>query len=324
MKKIVVTGAAGFIGSHLVEALALRGDFEILAIDNLKPSYGGEWSQLRQLKFSKEVDFVESDLATLEIEKIAKLFDEADYVIHLAGWAGIRAAQLNPLECEKSNLISFENVLKAVEITRPKHFLFASSSSVYGDLGSLGMVKEEAATGLNLKSYYSQTKWSNEILARSSAEKTNQSSIALRFFTVYGEWGRPDMAYWKFLDHLINVKPITLYGNTGGMRNFTYIDDVVHIVEKLLKIDSKGFTPINVATGPPFETLEMLKILANASGITPLITIAERPSVDVEKTWADISKLQTLIGLQEYVTLEDGMRKFYDWYCDEGQKLLGR
>jgi UDP-glucuronate 4-epimerase len=319
MKKIVVTGAAGFIGSHLVEALALHGDFEILAIDNLKPSYGGKWSQLRQLRFSKEIEFVESDLATLEIEKIAKLFDGADYVIHLAGWAGIRVAQLNPRECEKSNLIGFENVLKAVEITRPKHFLFASSSSVYGDLGSLGMVKEEDATGLNLKSYYSQTKRSNEILARSSSEKTNQSAIALRFFTVYGEWGRPDMAYWKFLDQLVNGKPITLYGNTGGMRNFTYVDDVVRIVEKLLHIDSEGFMPINVATGPPFETLEMLTVLAKASGITPIIAITERPSVDVAKTWADISKLESLIGLQKYVTLEDGMQKFYNWYCDEGQ-----
>jgi len=319
MKKIVVTGAAGFLGSHLVEALALHGDFEILAIDNLKPSYGGKWSQLRQLRFSKEIEFVESDLATLEIEKIAKLFDGADYVIHLAGWAGIRAAQLNPRECEKSNLIGFENVLKAVEITRPKHFLFASSSSVYGDLGSLGMVKEEDATGLNLKSYYSQTKWSNEILARSSSEKTNQSAIALRFFTVYGEWGRPDMAYWKFLDQLVNGKPITLYGNTGGMRNFTYVDDVVRIVEKLLQIDSEGFMPINVATGPPFETLEMLTVLAKASEITPIIAITERPSVDVAKTWADISKLESLIGLQKYVTLEDGMQKFYNWYCDEGQ-----
>jgi UDP-glucuronate 4-epimerase len=324
MKKIVVTGAAGFIGSHLVEALSIHEDLEILAIDNLKPSYGGEWSKLRQSKFSKKVNFLEIDLATFETEKIAKLFDKAESVIHLAGWAGIRAGQLNPLECEKSNSIGFANVLKAVEVTRPNHFLFASSSSIYGDLGALGMVKEEDATGLNLKSYYSQTKWSNEILAKSSAEKTNQSTIALRFFTIYGEWGRPDMAYWKFLDNLITRKPVTLYGKTGGMRNFTYIDDVVHIVEKLLKIDSKGFTPINVATGPPFETLEMLKVLANASGITPVTTIAERPSVDVAKTWADTSKLNNLIGLQEYVTLEDGMRKFHDWYRTEGQKLLGR
>ena len=170
MKKIVVTGAAGFIGSHLVEALSARGDLEILAIDNLKPSYGGDLSKQRQLRFPENINFVEIDLANHEVEKIAKLFEEAESVIHLAGWAGIRAGQLNPLECEKSNLIGFENVLKAVEITRPEHFLFASSSSIYGDLGSLGKVKEEDATGLNLKSYYSQTKWSNEILARASAE----------------------------------------------------------------------------------------------------------------------------------------------------------
>jgi UDP-glucuronate 4-epimerase len=318
MKKIVVTGAAGFIGSHLIEALAVRGDFQILAIDNLKPSYGGEWSKRRQLKFPKKVDFLELDLTTLKTEKIVKLFDEADSVIHLAGWAGIRASQLHPLECEKANLIGFENVLRAVETTHPNHFLFASSSSIYGDLGSLGMVSEEAATGLNLKSFYSQTKWSNEILAKSSAQKTSISTIALRFFTIYGEWGRPDMAYWQFLGDMIKGKPITLYGENGGVRNFTYVKDAVQIVEKLLKIDSKGFNPINVATGPPYETLEMLTLLANESGLTPNIKVTKRPAVDVAKTWADLDKLHALIGPQHYVTLEVGMRKFYDWYCNEG------
>jgi UDP-glucuronate 4-epimerase len=322
MKKIVVTGAAGFIGSHLVGALSVHGDLEILAIDNLKPSYGGEWSKLRQLKFSEKINFLEVDLATLEPEKIAKLFDKADSVIHLAGWAGVRAGQLSPLECEKSNLVGFANVLKAVKLTSPNQFLFASSSSVYGNLGSLGMVNEEAATGLNLKSFYSQTKWSNEILAKLNAEKTNLSTIALRFFTVYGEWGRPDMAYWKFLENMISGKLVTLYGRTGGTRNFTYVRDAVQIVEKLLNIDTKGFTPINITSGPPIETLKMLEVLAKISGITPMITITKRPSVDVARTWADITKLNSLIGPQQYVTLEDGMQKFYDWYFSEGQQLL--
>jgi UDP-glucuronate 4-epimerase len=195
MKKIVVTGAAGFIGSHLVEALAVHGDLEILAIDNLKPSYGGEWSKLRQQNFSKKVNFEQIDLSTHEVEKIAKLFDKAESVIHLAGWAGIRAGQLNPLECEKSNLISFENVLKAVEITRPNHFLFASSSSIYGDLGSLGKVKEVDATGLNLQSYYSQTKWRNEKLRITQR-------VHAKWSEVYGDRDDAEAndAYYKMLE----------------------------------------------------------------------------------------------------------------------------
>lgn len=318
-KKVVVTGAAGFIGMHLTELL-LNQNFEVLGIDNLKPSYGGDWSKLRKDYLENRFQFKIHvlDLAVnSNLGELAELMRNSDFVIHLAAWPGVRFSQTNPYEYCKANLNAFSNVLEAVKETNPKKFLFASSSSIYGDLGSHGAVKENQATGLNLKSFYAATKWSNELLAQQHQVITKIPTVALRFFTVFGEFGRPDMAYWNFLENTFLGQPINLYGQTGGSRNYTYVKDAVSIVSKLLSSEVSGYEAVNVSCGEPLDTIKMLEIIGNAVGKEPRIKISDRPSVDVEKTWADLAKIESLIGHTSQTSPDGAIGNFVNWYLKE-------
>ncbi len=318
-KKVTVTGAAGFIGMHLTDLL-LSQNFEVVGIDNLKPSYGGNWSKLRKdyLENKFPIKIQELDLAVnSNLGELIASMKNSDYVIHLAAWPGVRFSQTNPYEYSQANLNAFNNVLEAIKETKPHKFLFASSSSIYGDLGSNGAVKENQATGLNLKSFYAATKWSNELLAQQHQAITQIPSIALRFFTVFGEFGRPDMAYWNFLENTYLEQPISLYGKTGGSRNYTYVKDAVNIVSKLLSSDITGFEAINVSCGKPMETIKMLEILGSAIGKEPKIEITDRPSVDVEKTWADLTKIESLTGNTSQTPTDEAISNFVNWYLKE-------
>lgn len=322
MKKIVVTGAAGFIGSHLVKSLLSSSNFQIVGIDNLIPAYGGNWSELRlkELEQYSNFDFHNLDLVTTSPNEISKFFKDAHSVIHLAAWPGVRTSQLVPHEYSKANLIGFGNVLEAVRLAEPRQFLFASSSSIYGDLGSNGPVKESDATGQNLKSYYAATKWANEVLAQSYYSITKVPTAALRFFTVYGEAGRPDMAYWTFLEKINNSEAINLYGKTGGSRNFTYIKDAIEVLMRLINSELNGFSSLNIAAGKPVETLEFVNMIARIAKKSLKINIVERPGVDVEKTWADLSKLNYLLGEVTPTPMEVALKNFYEWYEMNGSK----
>ena len=318
-KKVVVTGAAGFIGMHLTELL-LNRNFEVVGIDNLKPSYGGNWSKLRKdyLENKFQIKIQELDLANnSNLEELTQFMRNSDFVIHLAAWPGVRFSQTNPHEYSQANLNAFGNVVEAVRETRPEKFLFASSSSIYGDLGSHGAVREIEATGLNLKSFYAATKWSNELLAQQHQIITQIPSVALRFFTVFGEFGRPDMAYWNFLENTYLGQPISLYGPTGGSRNYTYVKDAVNIVFKLLSSDVSGYEAVNVSCGEPMETIEMLNLLGFSIGKEPIIEITERPTVDVEKTWADLTKIESLAGITLQTPPGEAINNFVNWYLKE-------
>lgn len=307
---------------HLTELL-LSQNFDVVGIDNLKPSYGGNWSKLRKeyLESKFPLQIQEIDLAIdSNLHKLNDLMIGSDYVIHLAAWPGVRFSQTKPFEYSQANLNAFCNVLEAVKEIKPKKFLFASSSSIYGDLASQGAVKESQANGLNLKSFYAATKWSNEILAQQHQVITKIPTIALRFFTVFGENGRPDMAYWNFLENTYLGQPISLYGSTGGSRNYTYVKDAVNIVLKLLSADVSGYEAVNVSCGEPMETIEMLKLLGNAVDKEPLIEITERPSVDVEKTWADLTKIESLAGITTQTPPDEAINNFVNWYLKEIKK----
>lgn len=318
-KKVVITGAAGFIGMHLTELL-LNQNFEVVGIDNLKPSYGGDWSKLRkdylESKFPFNIHLL--DLAVnSNLGVLTELMRNSDYIIHLAAWPGVRFSQSNPYEYSQANLNAFGNILEAVKETKPKKFLFASSSSIYGDLGSQGAVTENQATGLNLKSFYAATKWSNELLAQQHQLITQVPSIALRFFTVFGEFGRPDMAYWNFLENTYLGQPISLYGPTGGSRNYTYVKDAVNIVFKLLSSDVSGYEAVNVSCGEPMETIKMLEMIGASIGKKPKIEITARPKVDVEKTWADLKKIERLTGSSSQTPPNEAINNFVSWYLKE-------
>ena len=316
MNKIVVTGAAGFIGSHLSHGLISNPNNYVLGIDNLRPAYGGNWSELRVagLVNCNNFEFHELDLTSADPLRIAQLFEGAHSVIHLAAWPGVRTSQLAPHEYSKANLTGFGNVLEGIRLSKPRQFLFASSSSVYGDLGIVGPVHESSATGKNVKSYYAATKWANEVLAKSHSSITNVPTLALRFFTVFGEAGRPDMAYWTFLEKIKSGTPIDLYGPTGGSRNFTYVKDAVNILMRLIESEISAYSALNIAAGEPIDTLKFVETLSILAGAELKLNIVERPYVDVEKTWADLSELKRVIGEVIPTAPESGLQNFVDWY----------
>jgi UDP-glucuronate 4-epimerase len=198
--------------------------------------------------------------------------------------------------------------------------LFASSSSVYGNLGLKGPVKESDATGNNLQSYYAATKWSNEILAKSYATMSRVPTAALRFFTVYGEAGRPDMAYWTFLERLRSGAPIDLYGKTGGTRNFTYVKDAISILKKLILTELPEYSEFNIAAGEPIDTIDFANILARVSGHKLNLNVVDRPKIDVEKTWADLTNINSVVGPIRSTDIEIGLSNFYEWYTTHGIK----
>jgi len=315
-KRVVVTGAAGFIGMHLVENL-LKKNYEVIGIDNFQPSYGGTLCELRQRHLETEYHFEiqRIDISDQEsLKKLATLFENAYSVIHLAAWPGVRQGQVTPHEYSLANLTGFSNILESVRLSKPRQFMFASSSSIYGDLGVSGPVKESAATGLNLRSYYATTKWTNEMLAQQHFKISGVPTLALRFFTVYGEFGRPDMAYWNFLARILDNTPINLYGETGGARNFTYVKDCTELVSRLVNIELDDYVPINVASDKPKPTIEFLNGIANAVGRKPNIHIVERPLVDVEKTWANVDLLTTLIGEVSPTPMNMAISNFAEWF----------
>ena len=320
--RIGVTGAAGFIGMHLVDSL-LNMEHKVIGVDSMVPSYGGDWSSRRAkfLKSKHNFDVKILDLSSTTPLKIANIFREVDVLVHLGAWPGVRQGQSLPHEYASNNVYAFSNILEVARIIKPQHFLYASSSSIYGDLASSGPVKESSATGLNLKSYYAATKWMNETEARASQQLVDFPISALRFFTVYGPWGRPDMAYWNFLERIIQNVEISLYGVTGGSRNFTNVNDAIGILTSLIKL---RLTPehreFNIACGQPEETINFLNLIADAIGIVPKIRTVERPTVDVEKTWADLTYIQKFVDLPVQTPLSLGTSEFVNWFKENRYK----
>jgi UDP-glucuronate 4-epimerase len=314
--KIGVTGAAGFIGMNLTESL-LRYGHEVIGIDSLNPAYGGNWSDMRATYLKTQFDFniTHLDISDCDTHEITRALFECEVIVHLAAWPGVRQGQLLPALYAKNNVLAFSKILEVIRTLKPKHFLYASSSSVYGDLAQQGPVNESDATGLNLKSYYAATKWINETEARASQELVDFPMTALRFFTVYGPWGRPDMAYWNFLEKIKKNEEVSLYGETGGSRNFTYIADCVDILTKLIDAKlSADHRSINIACGEPDETIKFLNAIADCVKLPPRIKVVPRPKVDVEKTWADLSKIGSLVALPKQTPLSDGVANFVAWH----------
>jgi UDP-glucuronate 4-epimerase len=255
------------------------------------------------------------DIAVCEQSDLLNSFSGCEVVVHLAAWPGVRQGQLLPAQYAKNNVLAFSEMLDAMRTLKPKHFLYASSSSIYGDLAQQGPVNESDATGLNLKSYYAATKWMNETEARATQELVDFPITALRFFTVYGPWGRPDMAYWSFLEKIKKDEEISLYGESGGSRNFTYIADCVDILAKLIEVPLLAeHRSINIACGEPDETINFLNAIADCAKSPAKIKVVTRPKVDVEKTWADLGKIGGLVTLPKQTPLSEGVANFVSWY----------
>ena len=320
MKKIIlVTGAAGFIGFHTALKLHHEGD-KVIGLDNMN-SYYDPRLKLARVKMLEEagIDFLKIDL----IDRIAinAVFAEHQptIVLHLAAQAGVRYSIDNPFAYLDSNLIGFMHILEACREHQCRHLIYASSSSVYGANKS-NLFSESDRTD-NPASLYAATKKANEAMAHSYAHLYNIPITGLRFFTVYGPWGRPDMAYYSFTRKIMAEEPIPVFNHGKMERDFTYIDDAVDATVKLVaqtnshSADSAASHQIyNIGNNKPTSLEHFISVLEDSIGKKAIRDYQPMQDGDVERTAADISALQSAIGWAPSISIEEGLPRFIDWY----------
>ena len=324
---ILVTGAAGFIGFHLIKAL-LNKEIFIVGIDNLNNYYDVQLKKdrLKILAENSTEDnfrFIELDLA--ERDAMASLFTEHsfDIVINLGAQAGVRYSIENPHAYMDSNMVGFLNVLEGCRQTKVAHLLYASSSSVYGM-----NIKQPFSTQDRVDfpiSLYAATKKSNELMAHSYSHLYNIPTTGLRFFTVYGPYGRPDMAYFSFTKKILAGEPINVFNNGDMQRDFTYIDDIVKGIIRIMdKAPSPQYSTITTATAPykiynignnqPVTLRRFITAIESACGKKAQENLLPMQAGDVPITYADIDELVDNIDFKPDTSIEDGITKFVEWY----------
>ncbi|WP_170075516.1 NAD-dependent epimerase [Paraclostridium dentum] len=327
---ILVTGSSGFIGYHLIKNLIKRG-YKVVGIDNMNDYYDISIKKNR-LKLLKEYDnyeFFKIDLQ--EKEKIERLFEKYkfQYVVNLAAQAGVRYSIENPYAYVDSNLIGFVNILEACRNYPVKHLLYASSSSVYGGNKVAPFSTEHQVD--HPVSLYAATKKSNELMAHTYSHLYKIPTTGLRFFTVYGPWGRPDMAYFSFTDAILKDKPINVFNHGKMERDFTYIDDIVEGIYRLLPLApkanpewdetmdklSESFAPYkiyNIGNNQPVQLETFISVLEDKIGKKAIKNYMEMQPGDVQKTYADTSDLEEAIGFKPRTSIESGLEQFANWY----------
>ena len=329
-EKILITVASGFIGFHLVEFLLNKG-YDVVGIDNMNNYYDIRLKEgrIEILKKYNNYTFYKIDLK--DKESIDNLFKEYkfDYVINLAAQAGVRYSIENPYAYVDSNLIGFMNILEACRNYPVKHLLYASSSSVYGGNKVAPFSTEHQVD--HPVSLYAATKKSNELMAHTYSHLYKIPTTGLRFFTVYGPWGRPDMAYFSFTDAIINDKPIKVFNHGKMERDFTYIDDIVEAIYKLLPLapkanpewdetkdnQSESFAPYkvyNIGNNQPVQLEKFISVLEDKIGKKAVKNYMEMQPGDVVKTYADTSDLEKAINFKPSTSIEEGLEKFANWY----------
>ncbi|MEQ9376705.1 MAG: NAD-dependent epimerase/dehydratase family protein [Imperialibacter sp.] len=329
MSKILVTGSAGFIGMHTAIRLAADGH-QITGLDNLNTYYSVELKMARlkqqgidtsQVMYNKEmtgtkgISFIQLDLT--DSEHIEALFEkhQFDYVIHLAAQAGVRYSIENPHAYIDSNVKGFLNILEASQRNKVKHLVYASSSSVYGMNDKVPF--EETDTTETQVSLYAATKKANEAIAHSYASVHGLPLTGLRFFTVYGPWGRPDMALFKFTKNILAGKPIDVYNEGNLSRDFTYVDDIVEGIVQLVPkkpVATLPYAIYNIGNGNPVKLMDFIACLEKELGKKAILNMMPMQLGDVEKTWASTCALQDLTGYKPEITLDEGMKNFVAWY----------
>lgn len=317
---ILVTGTAGFVGFHLAHRLcALMPDATIVGLDNVNSYYDPQLKEdrLKQLSVYPNFKFYRLDLA--DRVGMAGVFEaeRPQIVINLAAQAGVRYSIENPHAYIDSNIVGFLNILEGCRHNQVEHLLYASSSSVYGANTKVPFSTDDRVD--NPVSLYAATKKSNELMAHTYAHLYGVKSTGLRFFTVYGPWGRPDMAYFKFTQSIYAHKPIDIY-NFGDMkRDFTYIDD---IVEGIIRLMPKSPAPetgaphavYNIGNNNPEDLMEMISLLETEIGIKAERNLLPMQPGDVYSTFADVSPLTKLTGFKPSTPLKDGLHRFVQWY----------
>jgi UDP-glucuronate 4-epimerase len=316
--KVLITGAAGFIGMHVAERLLARGD-TVVGIDNLNDYYDVSLKEARLARLAPHpaFRFVKLDLA--DREGMAALFKQErfDAAINLAAQAGVRYSLKNPLAYADSNLLGFVNVLEGCRHNGVKHLLYASSSSVYGGNKKVPFAEDDNVD--HPVSLYAATKKANELMAYSYSHLYGIPSTGLRFFTVYGPWGRPDMAYFSFTQNILAGKPIDVFNHGKMQRDFTYIDDIAEGVVRILDqppVDTPPHTVFNIGNHNPVDLMEFIGTLEKALGRKTTYNFLPMQDGDVPITYAETSRLRSAVDFSPSTPLAEGIGRFVTWYRD--------
>lgn len=357
MKKILVTGAAGFIGFHLAERLAKDG-YEVVGIDNINDYYdvnlkyarleesGINRSKVedavshpdpysyRDVKRSVEDFLIQSIKHTnyrfakidiTDLSKLQDLFNQENftYVVNLAAQAGVRYSIENPHAYVQSNLVGFVNILECCRHNKIKHLVYASSSSVYGANSKIPFSEEDRVD--HPVSLYAATKKGNELMAYAYSHLYNLQTTGLRFFTVYGPWGRPDMAPMLFTNAIMKGEAIKVFNNGDMERDFTYIDDIVEGVVRTIKNDNKeisAYKVMNIGNGYPVNLMDFIKIIEKHIGKKAVKMFMPIQDGDVKRTWAEIEILTKTTGYKPNVCIDEGIHSFVSWVLGYNNRFV--
>jgi UDP-glucuronate 4-epimerase len=321
--KTLVTGAAGFIGMHVAQALLDRGD-EVVGLDNLNDYYdvGLKRARLARLQARPRFRFELTDLADQAAAAASFAAGGIERVVHLAAQAGVRHSLTHPHAYAQSNLVGFLNVLEGCRQHGVGHLVYASSSSVYGGNRKLPFAEDDAVD--HPVSLYAATKKANELMAYSYSHLYALPTSSLRFFTVYGPWGRPDMAYYSFTRAILAGVPIPVYNRGDMQRDFTYIDDIVDgvlaVLDRPPSAGAQGaaaYRVLNIGGADPVRLLDFIAELERALGRRAQLDLQPMQPGDVPTTHADVTRLRALTGLQGRTTaIDEGVRRFVRWYRD--------
>lgn len=332
--RVLITGTAGFIGFHLARRLLADGH-EVQGVDGMTAYYDVELKKKRHALLAQSNRFTAHILMLEEEARLAAVFAEAkaDVVFHLAAQAGVRYSLENPRAYVDSNLVGTFNVLDLVRQHKPKHFLVASTSSVYGANETMPFRETDRAD--YPMTLYAATKKSGELMAHSYAHLYGVPTTALRFFTVYGPWGRPDMALFKFVDAILNGRPIDIYGEGKMSRDFTYVDDLVEGMVRLMDAIPSAGSPIdaadslspaapcravNIGRGEPVKLLDFIKAIETKLGREAKRNLLPMQPGDVQDTFASADLLEKLTGYCPATPIEAGVGAFVDWYKEHYRK----
>lgn len=333
MALILVTGSAGFIGSHVAHRLLDRGD-EVVGLDNLNPYYDPSLKQARLTRLEAREGYRHAAIDLADRDAIARLFAETrpDRVVHLAAQAGVRYSLEQPAAYVDSNLVGFANILEGCRSAQVQHLVFASTSSVYGANGKLPFSVHDGAN--HPITLYAATKLANEAMAHSYAHLFGIPATGFRFFTVYGPWGRPDMALFKFTQAILENRPIDVFGRGKMQRDFTYIDDivtgVVAALDRTAQVDpawdpqapdpaTSGVAPwriLNLGASRRVELMHYIQVLEDKLGRKAQLNLLPMQPGDVSRTEADVSDTRAALDYAPSTPVEVGVANFVDWYLD--------
>ena len=335
--KVLVTGAAGFIGFNVAKKLLERGD-DVVGFDNMNDYYDPALKQARlavlrdtAAQTQQTFTFIHANLADKAIVDQCFQDHQFDRVIHLAAQAGVRYSLENPLSYVESNLIGFTNIIEACRYAKTPHLTYASTSSVYGANTTMPFTEKHGDN--HPVQFYAATKRANELMAHSYSHLFNLPTTGLRFFTVYGPWGRPDMALFKFTKNIIEDQPVPVFNHGNHTRDFTFISDIVEgvirssdqIAQPDPNWDSKNPDPstsyapfriFNIGNNNPVKLIEYIHAIEKALGKEAILELLPLQPGDVPDTFADSSALEQMVGYKPSVSVEDGVKQFVDWYRD--------